>query len=96
MMKYFAEKGEEMREKMGGRQQMTMMNASQELKDVVIEGDSARGMQTVSLSGNTVEVPIEFRKIDGGWLIHQPSFQEAANRPPADNDPFGGPAPGSD
>lgn len=79
VMDYFAEKGEEMQRKMGN-QQMTMMTASQELSDVVIDGDNARGTQTISAMGNTRNVPIEFRRIDDSWLIHQPGIQEMSNR----------------
>lgn len=88
VMDYFTEKGEEMQGQMG-TQQMAMMNASQELKDVVIDGDSARGMQTMSIMDNTIDVPIEFRRIDGSWFIHQPSLQEMVDRSPTTGSPFG-------
>jgi len=91
VMAYFAEKGEEMQGQMGN-QQMTMMTASQELKDVVIDGDRARGTQTISVMGNTVNVPIEFRQIDGSWLIHQPSMQEMMAQASTSSSLFGGAA----
>jgi hypothetical protein len=55
-----------------------MKNIPQELKDVVIEGDRARGTQTIELIGRTIDSPIEFRKVNGGWRIHAATGMGAA------------------
>lgn len=89
VMEYFTEQGEG-KQARACTQQMEMVNAPQELKDVVIDGDSARGMQVISVMGNNVDIPIEFRRIDGGWFIHQPSLQEMANRGATAGSPFVG------
>jgi hypothetical protein len=69
VMDFLIKKGESMQQKLGN-ESMMMKNIPQELKDVVIEGDRARGKQTVSVMGRTLEVPVEFRKVNGGWRIH--------------------------
>jgi DNA-directed RNA polymerase subunit RPC12/RpoP len=69
VMEYFADKGEEFQNQMGG-QKAAMIPESLALKDVVIEGDAARGTQTINLMGRSMEMPVAFRKIDGSWLIH--------------------------
>jgi hypothetical protein len=43
-----------------------------ELKELKIEGDSARGMAVVSAGGTESTRPIEFRRRDGSWLIELP------------------------
>ena len=45
-------------------------------------GDWARGKQAVSVRGKEHKVPIEFRRIDGSWLLHQPDAG-AESKPPA-------------
>lgn len=60
---------DERREQFGGKDFAFAMEGM-ELKDVVIEGDQARGKQRVQRSGRTLEVPIYFRRVDGSWLIH--------------------------
>lgn len=87
VMTYFTENGEEMQ---GANQQLSMLNTSQALKDVVIDGDNARGMQTINVMGSTIDIPIEFRRIDDSWLIHQLSAQEMMNQAASGGLPFGG------
>jgi DNA-directed RNA polymerase subunit RPC12/RpoP len=50
----------------------TRAQQNAKLVDVEIDGDTARGNQVVSLLGKERKVLIEFRKIDGSWLMHQP------------------------
>lgn len=42
------------------------------LVDVQIDGDTARGKRVSSFVGKEVKMSVEFRKIDGSWLLHQP------------------------
>jgi predicted Zn finger-like uncharacterized protein len=86
VMDYMTQKGEEMQDQLGN-QQMSMMNASQELKDVVVNGDNARGVQSVSMMGKSFDVPIEFRRINDSWLIHQPGLQEMTSQGAGSNSP---------
>lgn len=80
IMEYFDTKGEELRQQMGASSNqmagMTDMAASSQLKDVTVDGDKARGTQSVAIAGQTFDVPIEFRHVAGSWLIHMPSMNE--------------------
>ena len=49
-------------------------HAEATLHDVEIEGDAARGKQSIAVGGKTFDVPVEFRRIDGGWLVHVPGI----------------------
>ncbi len=51
------------------------------LVDVEIEGDTARGSQAISISGKELKVPIEFRKVDESWLLHQPEVDLSQGMP---------------
>ncbi len=46
--------------------------------DLQITGDTARGAMAIEFMGRETKSPLEFRRIDGGWLIHQ-SGQIAGN-----------------
>ena len=52
-----------------------------ELKDVVIDGDTARGTQSVTLGSRKLNLPAAFRKIDGGWRIEIAGPPGAASSP---------------
>lgn len=49
--------------------------AEAKLNDVVINGDSARGMMSTVFRGQPQSAPMGFKKIDGRWYIHQASPQ---------------------
>lgn len=53
-----------------------------ELKDVVIDGDTARGTQSVTLGSSKLNLPVAFRKIDGGWRIELAGLNAAASAAP--------------
>jgi hypothetical protein len=46
--------------------------ADAELKDVKIEGDTAKGMIVTKKGGQEKRAPIDFRRIDGSWKIDLP------------------------
>ncbi len=52
--------------------------AEAKLVDLQITGDTARGAMAIEFMGRETKSPLEFRRIDGGWLIHQ-SGQIAGN-----------------
>ncbi len=43
-----------------------------ELKDVKVDGDTAKGTYVSKKGGKEKSEPIEFRKVDGGWKIELP------------------------
>jgi hypothetical protein len=69
VMDYFQEKGDEFNKQLGTAEVRKAMEAAT-LKDVVIEGDSARGTQSIQVMGGTLSLPVAFRKVGGGWRIH--------------------------
>jgi hypothetical protein len=45
--------------------------ANAKLVDVQIDGETAQGQQAMSMGGREVKMPLEFKKIDGSWLLHK-------------------------
>jgi hypothetical protein len=45
--------------------------AKAKLVDLQISGDSARGAISLHFMGRETKSPLEFRRINGGWLMHQ-------------------------
>ncbi len=67
--------GERMKKQMGIQAgALEDAGANSTLKDVVVEGDFARGTQSIAINGRTFDLPISFRKIDGGWRIDMTSL----------------------
>ena len=80
LMKLLEERGEELTRKaeLPGMDLAKLQEESEQarqnakLVDVQIDGDTAQGKQATSLRGKEVKAPVEFRKIDGSWFLHQP------------------------
>jgi hypothetical protein len=69
LMNYFQTRAE-VKKKLDSEDLERLANA--ELTDLTIEGDTARGKQTSTLTGRTSTSSVEFRRVNGGWLIHLP------------------------
>lgn len=57
------------------------------LQNLKVEGDTATGTLVTSKRGAERKEPIEFRKVDGGWLVHlpEPNFGPPQLGPPPNN-----------
>lgn len=44
--------------------------AEAKLVDLQVTGDTARGAMALEFMGRETKRPLEFRRIDGGWLMH--------------------------
>ena len=53
------------------REKVEQARKNAKLVDVQIDGDTAQGQEVMSFGGNEVKTPIEFRKIDGSWLLYK-------------------------
>jgi hypothetical protein len=65
-----------------GQMQKAMENAKKaqaaaKLVDVEISGNSAVGKREIVNNGTPMKVPVYFEKIDGSWLMRQPTPEEA-------------------
>lgn len=77
IMKYFSERGQEQIKAMGKEDLAKKLKAEMKsaleaatLKDVEINGDQARGKQTMTANGRTIETPIVFERVEGSWRMH--------------------------
>jgi hypothetical protein len=69
LLRYF-ETREEVKQKLNEDELSKL--ASAELIDLTIDGDTARAKQTTAIGSGSVTQSIEFRRINGGWLVHLP------------------------
>lgn len=50
--------------------------ADAKLSEVEMLGNKAKGHQELVMNGKTIQLPVEFRRIDGSWYLHQPAPQQ--------------------
>ena len=84
VMEQFDRLGQEMVKKMGpSAADLTKANAEAKLVGVEINGDAASGKQSLSMGGKTMELPVQFKKVDGCWLLDFTARTAGAGNPAA-------------
>ena len=78
IMQQFDRAGQELLKKAGKLDATAAKaNPQTQLTGLEIKGDTASGKQVVAVLGQTLEVPVQFKKVGGGWLLHVPEVGAA-------------------